>query len=78
MSVTGYRLGGQTALRSAELIPGRVTAALSFRGGGLVTDDANSPHLLADRIAATIVVAGAETTTHSFAEQADALDAALT
>ena len=38
--------------------PERVAAAGSFHGGGLVTDDPNSPHLLADKMKATVYVAG--------------------
>jgi carboxymethylenebutenolidase len=37
-------------MRTAAAVPGRVGAAASFHGGGVVTDAANSPHLLAPKI----------------------------
>jgi hypothetical protein len=43
-----------------------------------VADDPQSPHLAADRIAATVYVAGAEDDDHFTPEQAELLDAALT
>ncbi len=48
----GYCMGGPLAVRTAATIPGRVGAAASFHGGGLVTGNADSPHLLAPRIQA--------------------------
>jgi carboxymethylenebutenolidase len=58
--------------------PERVGAAGSFHGGGLVTDDPNSPHLLADKINATVYVAGAENDGGFTTEHAETLDKALT
>lgn len=58
--VCGYCMGGRTSVIVAGRVPGRVAAAASFHGGGLVTDTADSPHLLADRMTATVYVAGAE------------------
>jgi carboxymethylenebutenolidase len=59
-------------------VPDRVAAAGSFHGGGLVTDDATSPHLLADQMKATVYVAGAENDASFTPEQAETLDKALT
>ncbi|NVE95014.1 dienelactone hydrolase family protein [Altererythrobacter sp. JGD-16] len=45
----GYCMGGPFTVYSAAEMPGRVTAAASFHGGGLVRDDEESPHkLIAD------------------------------
>ncbi len=46
----GYCMGGPITMRTAAAVPERVGAGASFHGGGLVTKDTNSPHLL---IAAT-------------------------
>jgi carboxymethylenebutenolidase len=48
----GYCMGGPLVVRTAAAEPGRVGAAASFHGGGLVTDKPDSPHLLAPRIKA--------------------------
>ncbi len=58
---TGYCMGGRASLIVATRVPERVAAALSFHGGRLaVEDDPDSPHLLADKIQATVYVAAAE------------------
>ena len=71
-------MGGRTSVIVAGRQPDRVAAAGSFHGGGLVTDDPNSPHLLADRMKATVYVAGAENDGGFTAEHAETLDKALT
>jgi carboxymethylenebutenolidase len=48
----GYCMGGPLVVRTAAAVPGRVGAAASFHGGGLVTDKPDSPHLLAPKIKA--------------------------
>jgi len=48
----GYCMGGPLPLRTAAAVPNRVGAGGSFHGGGLVTDNGNSPHLLASKIKA--------------------------
>lgn len=51
----GYCMGGSFTVYSAHSVPGRVKAAASFHGGGLVREDDQSPHkLLADSTAAYI------------------------
>jgi carboxymethylenebutenolidase len=75
---TGYCMGGRTSLVVAGRQPDRVAAAASFHGGGLVTDNADSPHLLADQIQAAVYVAGAENDASFTAEHAEQLDKALT
>jgi carboxymethylenebutenolidase len=46
----GYCMGGGLVVRTAAAVPNRVGAGASFHGGGLVTANANSPHLLAPKI----------------------------
>lgn len=46
IGVQGYCMGGPLAFRTAAAAPGRIAAVASFHGGGLVTADADSPHLL--------------------------------
>jgi len=75
---TGYCMGGRTSLVVAGRVPDRVAAALSFHGGGLVADDPGSPHLLADKIRATVYVGAAENDASFTPENAESLDAALT
>jgi carboxymethylenebutenolidase len=75
---TGYCMGGRTSLVVAGRVPDRVTAAMSFHGGGLASDDPGSPHLLADEIQAAVYVAGAENDKSFTPEAAETLDKALT
>ena len=49
-----------SSLIVAGRVPERVAAAGSIHGGGLVTDGPDSPHLLADRMTATVYVGAAE------------------
>ncbi|HZT78380.1 MAG TPA: dienelactone hydrolase family protein [Vicinamibacterales bacterium] len=48
----GYCMGGPLVVRTCAMVPGRVGAGASFHGGGLVTNNENSPHLLAPKIKA--------------------------
>jgi len=48
----GYCMGGPLIVRTAAALPNRVGAAASFHGGGLVTANPDSPHLLASKIKA--------------------------
>lgn len=68
IGTTGYCMGGVMSLRTAGTQPERVGAAASFHGGNLATDDQASVHRLADRIRATVYVAGA-TDDRSFPEK---------
>jgi carboxymethylenebutenolidase len=48
----GYCMGGPLVVKTAAALPNRVGAGASFHGGGLVTDQPTSPHLLAPKIKA--------------------------
>ncbi len=53
----GYCMGGPMAFRTSAAVPDRVGAVASFHGGGLVTDQPNSPHLQASKTKAQFLVA---------------------
>jgi carboxymethylenebutenolidase len=75
---TGYCMGGRTSFIIAGKLPERVAAAMSFHGGGLVTDTDDSPHLRADQISAVVYVGAASNDASFTAEQGEILDRALT
>jgi len=52
----GYCMGGPIAFRTAAAAPDRVGAVGSFHGGGLVTDQPNSPHLQASKTKAQFLI----------------------
>jgi carboxymethylenebutenolidase len=60
MGTMGYCMGGPFTMRTAAAVPDRVGAGASFHGGGLVTDGADSPHLLVPRMEAQFLFAIAE------------------
>ena len=79
IGTTGYCLGGRMSLIAAGGLGRTIAAAASFHGGRLaVAGDPASPHLLADRITATVYVAGAANDSTFTAEQAELLQSALT
>ena len=53
----GYCMGGPLVVRTAATLPDRIGAGASFHGGGLVTDKPDSPHLLAPKIKARLLIA---------------------
>src|SRR5256714_1365183 len=57
MGTQGYCMGGPFAFRTAAAVPGRVGAVATFHGGGLVTDQPNSPHLEAAKTKAHFLIA---------------------
>jgi carboxymethylenebutenolidase len=67
----GYCMGGPLVFKTAAQVPGRIGAAATFHGGGLVTDKPDSPHLLAPRIKARMYLAIAAS---DDAKQPDAKD----
>ena len=74
----GYCMGGRTSLIVAGRVPDRVAAAMSFHGGGLASDDPDSPHLLAPVITAAVYVGAAENDASYTPEQSRLLNATLT
>ncbi|HEX5264184.1 MAG TPA: dienelactone hydrolase family protein [Phenylobacterium sp.] len=77
VGVTGYCMGGGIALRAAGTFPNRIAAAASFHGGNMVTEAEDSPHLLAPKMNAKILVAGADEDRSFDEAQCSRLDAAL-
>jgi len=57
IGTVGYCMGGSMTLRTAAANPARVGAAVSFHGGRLVTDSQDSPHQLASRLNASVLIA---------------------
>jgi carboxymethylenebutenolidase len=53
----GYCMGGPLVLRTAAARADRIGAAATFHGGGLVTKDADSPHLLIPQTKAHFLIA---------------------
>jgi carboxymethylenebutenolidase len=60
IGTTGYCMGGPMTMRTAGALPERVRAAASFHGGGLVTQNPDSPHLLVPQMKAQYLFAVAE------------------
>jgi carboxymethylenebutenolidase len=60
VGVQGYCMGGPLSFRTAAAVSGRVAAVASFHGGGLVTDQPPSPHLLIPKTNAAYLVAVAD------------------
>ncbi len=59
--VQGYCMGGALSFRTAAAVPSRIAAVGSVHGGnGLVTKDADSPHLLIPKTDATFLVCQAQ------------------
>ena len=56
----GYCMGGPITMRTAAAVPNRVGAGASFHGGGLVTNQPDSPHLLVPTMKAQYLFAIAE------------------
>jgi carboxymethylenebutenolidase len=60
IGTTGYCMGGPITMRTAAAVADRVGAAASFHGGGLVTANPDSPHLLVPQMKAQYLFAVAE------------------
>jgi carboxymethylenebutenolidase len=79
IGTTGYCLGGRMSLIAAGGLGRAIAAAASFHGGRLaVAGDPSSPHLSADRVTATVYVAGAKDDDSFTVGQAALLERALT
>ncbi len=60
IGTTGYCMGGPITMRTAAAAPERIGAGASFHGGRLVTDSADSPHLLVPQMRASFLFAIAQ------------------
>ena len=60
IGTTGYCMTGSYTMRLAAAIPDRIGAGGSFHGGGLATDEEDSPHLLVPQMKAGFLIAIAE------------------
>jgi len=60
MGVVGFCYTGKDALRLAAMRNDRIGAAASFHGGGLYTENADSPHLLLPKVKARLYFGHAE------------------
>jgi carboxymethylenebutenolidase len=49
-------MGGPLIMKTAAAVPNRVGAAASFHGGGLVTPNPTSPHLLIPKMKARLYI----------------------
>lgn len=76
--VQGYCMGGTLAFQTAATVAKRIGAVGSFHGGnGLVTKDADSPHLLIPNTNATFLVLQAQNDDKQKPEVKDELKAAF-
>ena len=60
IGTAGYCMSGPMTLETAAAVPDRIGAGASFHGGGLVTKEPDSPHLLVPKIKAQYLFAIAE------------------
>jgi carboxymethylenebutenolidase len=79
VGTTGYCMGGRLSLITAANLGESIAAAASFHGGNLAkSDDPDSPHQKADRIRASVYVAGAIEDQSFTDEQKELLEKSLT
>jgi len=74
IGAVGYCMSGQYAIAAAARYPDRVKAAASIYGVKLVTDEPDSPHLLARRAKGELYIACAETDPHAPQAMIDSLE----
>jgi carboxymethylenebutenolidase len=77
VAITGYCMGVRLGFRIAAAYSDRVVALAGFHGGGLVTDDPESPHLSVGARRAELYLGHADNDGSNSPEQIAALDAAL-
>jgi carboxymethylenebutenolidase len=77
VAITGYCMGVRLGIRIAAAHPERVAALAGFHGGGLVTDDPQSPHRSAGALRAEVYLGHADQDPSNSEEQIAELDAAL-
>ena len=78
VGTVGYCMSGQYAVNAAVSFSSRVTAAASFYGVSLVTDQPDSPHLAGPRTKAELYFGCAEIDRWAPLEMVDALRVAMT
>jgi carboxymethylenebutenolidase len=76
-AITGYCMGARLGWRIATAHPDRVTALAGFHGGGLVTDDEDSPHHSAGELTAEVYLGHADNDTSMTPENITVLERAL-
>ncbi len=76
--VQGYCMGGPLSFRTAAAVSDRIAAVGSFHGGGLVTDQPTSPHLLLPKTKAEYLIAVADNDDKADPTVKDKLAAAMT
>jgi carboxymethylenebutenolidase len=77
MGVVGFCFAGKFALVVAAARPDRIGAAASFHGGGLFTDNFDSPHLVLPRVKARLYFGHASNDAGMPTEAIDKLEWAL-
>jgi carboxymethylenebutenolidase len=77
VAITGYCMGVRLGIRIAAAHPERVAALAGFHGGGLVTDDPQSPHHSAGALRAEVYLGHADQDPSNSEEQIAELDAGL-
>jgi carboxymethylenebutenolidase len=77
VALTGYCMGVRNGVRIAAAHPDRVAALAGFHGGGLVTDEPDSPHRSAPALRAELYLGHADEDPSMTPEQIAAFDAAL-
>lgn len=75
--VQGYCFSGPFAFRAAARRPDRIRAVATFHGGGLVTKEADSPHLQIRKSKARFLVAIAQNDDHNQPDAKNILKAAF-
>jgi carboxymethylenebutenolidase len=77
VGITGYCMGARLGWRIAVAHPDSIAALGGFHGGGLVTDDPDSPHRTASALRAELYFGHADNDGSNTPDQIAALDAAL-
>ena len=77
VAITGYCMGVRLGVRIAAAHPDRIAALAGFHGGGLVTDDPQSPHRSAGALRAELYFGHADNDGSNSPEQIAALEATL-
>jgi carboxymethylenebutenolidase len=77
LGCTGYCMGGNVALTAAGAFPDRFAAIASFHGGGLASQQPDSPHRFMKGVTGRVYVAGAIEDAHFTDEQKALLEKTL-